>query len=299
MRISAFVLGILLSAASATGQQMAITFDDLPAHGPKPPGMTRLAIADSILATIKRENLPVVYGFINGVRTTEDPASLAVLKAWRAAGQPLGNHTWAHLDLEDESPAEFEREIEKNEPLLKDLMAGRDWRYLRYPFLHEGETTEKRRAVRAWLKAHGYTIAEVSMDFEDYMWNEPYARCMVKGDDTAVKKLHDSYLAMAEDHYSMWRELTKKVFGRDIKYVLLLHVGAFDAKMLPELLAMYRAKGVTFVSLPEALADPAYLEDADIGYQGGGPIEELLMVKNKYKFPSVFRPAEELEKMCR
>ena len=57
-----------------------------------------------------------------------------------------------------------------------------DGHWLRYPFLHEGDTLEKRRAVRAWLFAHGYKVAEVSMDFEDYLWNEPYARCMAKHD---------------------------------------------------------------------------------------------------------------------
>jgi len=40
--------------------------------------------------------------------------------------------------------------------------------------------------------------------------------------------------------------------------------------MLPELLAMYRSRGVHFIGLPEALADPAYRDDPDIGDAGGG-----------------------------
>jgi hypothetical protein len=39
----------------AHGQQMAITFDDLPAHGEKPAGTTRLGIVQSILATLKQQ----------------------------------------------------------------------------------------------------------------------------------------------------------------------------------------------------------------------------------------------------
>ena len=76
---------------------MAVTFDDLPVHGALPLGMTRLEIAQSILKTLKQEKLPPVYGFINGGRGEEDPSSFSVLKTWRRAGQPLGNHTWAHL----------------------------------------------------------------------------------------------------------------------------------------------------------------------------------------------------------
>src|ERR1700678_3501643 len=86
---------LILAAGLAWGQQMAITFDDLPVHGALPLGMTRLEIAHSILETLNRERLPPVYGLINGGRGAEDPNSLSVLQAWRMAGQPLGNHTWA------------------------------------------------------------------------------------------------------------------------------------------------------------------------------------------------------------
>jgi hypothetical protein len=78
----AFAGCLILCTDLACGQQMAVTFDDLPAHGPLPPGMTRLEIAQSILKTLKREKLPPVYGFINGGRGAEDPNSLSVLQAW-------------------------------------------------------------------------------------------------------------------------------------------------------------------------------------------------------------------------
>jgi peptidoglycan-N-acetylglucosamine deacetylase len=290
---------LLLCTGLAWGQQMAVTFDDLPVHGAMPPGMTRLEIAQSILKTLKREKLPPVFGFVNGGRGEEDPSSLSVLQTWRRAGQPLGNHTWAHLDLNKESPEEFEAEVLRNEPMLRRLMGKGDWHWLRYPFLHEGDTVEKRRAVRAWLLAHGYKIAEVSMDFEDYLWNEPYARCTAKHDEPSIQKLHDSYLAVADQYYAVFRELAQLVYGRDVKYVLLMHVGAFDARMLPELLALYRARGVQFVSLQDALSDPVYQEDPDIGEPAGGAFLELMMQMKKIKFPPNSKPYKELEAMCR
>jgi peptidoglycan/xylan/chitin deacetylase (PgdA/CDA1 family) len=292
-----FWAALVLSTGSAWGQQMAITFDDLPVHGAMPPGMTRLEIAESILATLKREKMPPVYGFVNGKRVEEEPSLF--LNAWRAAGQPLGNHTWAHLDLNKESAEEFEAEVLRNEPLLEHLMGKRDWHWLRYPFLREGDTVEKRRAVRAWLIARRYKIAEASMDFEDYLWNEPYARCAAKHDDASMGKLHDSYLAIAEQYYGLYRQFSQMVYGRDVKYVLLMHVGAFDARMLPELLALYRTKGVSFVSLPDAMSDPAYQDDPDVGEPAGGTFLELMMQKKKLKFPVSTKPYKELDAMCR
>ena len=290
---------LVFSAGLAWGQQMAVTFDDLPVHGAMPPGMTRLEIAQSILKTLKREKLPPVYGFINGGRGVDDPSSLSVLQTWRAAGQPLGNHTWAHLDINKETADQFEAEVSRNQPLLESLMGKADWHWLRYPFLHEGDTVEKRRAARAWLFARRYKIAEVSMDFEDYLWNEPYARCVAKHDDASIQKLHDTYLAVADQYYGVSRELSRLVYGRDVKYVLLMHVGAFDARMLPELLALYRAKGMRFISLPDAMSDPAYQDDPDIGEPGGGTFLELMMQKKKIKFPANSKPYKELEAMCR
>jgi peptidoglycan-N-acetylglucosamine deacetylase len=288
---------LVFSASLAWGQQMAVTFDDLPAHGALPPGMTRLEIAQSILETLKRERMPAVYGFVNGQRAEETPSLF--LKAWRSAGQPLANHTWAHLDLNKESPEEFAAEVSKNEPLLAGLMGNEDWHWLRYPYLHEGDTVAKRRAVRAWLFAHHYKIAEVSMDFEDYLWNDPYARCQARHDEASIQKLHDSYLAVADQYYGIFRELSQRVYGRDVKYVLLMHVGAFDARMLPELLALYRAKGVKFISLPDAMSDKAYRDDPDIGEPGGGAFLELMMQKKNLNFPPNSKPYKELEAMCR
>jgi peptidoglycan/xylan/chitin deacetylase (PgdA/CDA1 family) len=295
-----FALGLLLcSATVAHAQQMAITFDDLPAHGDKPAGTTRLGIAQSILTTLKQQQIPPTYGFINGTRPEADASSPAVLKAWRAAGQPLGNHTWAHQDLNNETPEQFVAEVTRVEPLLKQLMGNEGWHWLRYPFLHEGDTVAKRRAVRTWLAAHRYRIAEVTMDFGDYLWNAPYARCMDKQDDAAIERLHDSYLSAADQSYGVFRRLSQMVYGRDVKYVLLMHVGAFDAKMLPELLALYRSKGVRFVSLPSAISDPAYRDDPDIGAPGGGTLLDLMMQKKKLPAPENSKPVKELDSMCR
>ncbi len=123
--------------------------------------------------------------------------------------------------------------------------------------------------------------------------------CVAKHDGASIQKLHDSYLTVADRYYGVFRELSQLVYGRDVKYVLLMHVGAFDARMLPALLAMYRAKGVKFISLPDAMSDPAYQDDPDIGEPAGGAFLELMMQKKKLKFPPNTKPYKELEAMCR
>jgi peptidoglycan/xylan/chitin deacetylase (PgdA/CDA1 family) len=76
-----------------------------------------------------------VYGFVNGVQEEREPDSVGVLSLWRAAGHPLGNHTWTHMSLNTNSLSDWEADLVRNEPLLEKHMAGQDWRWLRYPFL--------------------------------------------------------------------------------------------------------------------------------------------------------------------
>jgi peptidoglycan/xylan/chitin deacetylase (PgdA/CDA1 family) len=298
----AFALIVLfpLAAAAQTGSpQVAFTFDDLPAHGPLPPGEARPEVVKSILATLKQENMPPVYGFVNGFRVANYPYQIEILQAWHDAGEPLGNHTFSHPDLDKTSAAKFNANIAKNEAILKKVDPGGDWHWFRYPYLNEGATLTKRREVRQFLFTRGYKIAEVTMDFEDYLWNEPYARCMVKHDDAAVAELEKSYLGTADEFITVFRQLSQKLYGRDIPYVLLMHVGAFDARMLPRLIALFRARGFTFVTLPQAESDAAYRFDPDIGYPGGGTLEELVAHIKSVNFPDDREPEQQLEAVCR
>jgi peptidoglycan-N-acetylglucosamine deacetylase len=293
------VLLSFLCAVPSTSQQVAFTFDDLPAHGDLPPGQTRLSIAESILRTLKDQHMPPVYGLINAEKLEKNPDDIAVLKAWRASGNPLGSHTYSHPSLNELTPEQFEADIAKDEPVLSRLMAGQDWHWFRYPFLWEGDTLEKRHAVRAYLQQNGYQIAQVSVDFEDYLWNAPYARCVAKKDDQSIEALRTSYLATADQYITVFRDVTHTLYGRDIPYVLLLHIGAFDAKMLPDLIGLFRRRGFTFTTLPEAMKDPVYREDPDVALKYGGAFQEQVAASRHIKFPPNTKPYKELEATCR
>jgi peptidoglycan/xylan/chitin deacetylase (PgdA/CDA1 family) len=175
-----------------------------------------------------------------------------------------------------------------------------DWHWFRYPYLSEGDTLAKRREVRTWLKENHYKVAEVTMDFEDWAWNDPYTRCTAKSDTAGLKQLHDIYLSTADEFISYYRAMSKAVYGRDIPLILLMHVGAFDAQMLPELLNLYRNRGFTFVTLPEAAADPIYAEDSDIAYTNGDTLTEQIAFKRgipRPNFPN--KPTALLQSVCR
>ena len=292
---AAFVVTALLAHA----QQIAFTWDDLPAHSSLPQGETRVEIGRRIVAAMKDAHMPPVYGFVNGVQIEREPASAPMLKEWRDAGLYLGNHTWSHMNLNQNSLADWEADFLKNEPVLKQYADGSDWRWPRYPYLAEGDTAEKREATRKFLAAHSYRIADVTMSFGDYMWNEPYARCVAKNDTAAIAGLEQSYLAAAASDAEVRRAMAKALFGHDIPYVLLMHVGAFDARMLPRLIALYQGKGFSFVTLQQAESDPFYKQDVDLSLPAGPHSLEGLMHARGLPFPRYDVPKIDLNAMCK
>lgn len=258
---AAFFTVALWLPAAVQAQQIAITIDDAPAHGPVPAGETQVGVAARMIAALSEAGEAPATVFINGASVERDPATARVLELWRAAGHALGNHTWAHQNLNVVGAEAYEAEILHNEPLLAVLMGERDWRWFRYPFLAEGDDPLMRTRIRAFLDARGYRVAAVTMSFDDWAWSDPYLRCRALGDDAAIARMERSYLEAAEAAFDHSRVMAQALYGEDIPYVLLLHTGAFHARMLPQVLALYRARGAAFIPLEQAQSHPFYEAD--------------------------------------
>jgi hypothetical protein len=175
-----------------------------------------------------------------------------------------------------------------------------NWRWFRYPFLREGDTVEKRRAVRSFLQAHQYHIAQVTLDWEDYMWNSAYARCVAKNEAKSIAWLRSSYLEMESAYLDLGREMARLVYGHEINHVLLLHLGAFSSTILPDALDLLQKKGFQPVTLEEAESDPAYATDPDAGSKYGGTLLDQWMDVKKIKYPAVKeKPYKEVQEICK
>jgi peptidoglycan/xylan/chitin deacetylase (PgdA/CDA1 family) len=291
---------LLLLVVPAYAQKVAITFDDLPLNGSLPPGVTQVSIAKDAAAILREHRVPPVFGFLNAGKLDGNADGAEALRVWVAAGQRVGNHAYSHMDLHRNSASAFAEDVARNEPTLQLLSPKNDWHWLRYPFLREGDTLDKRREVRAYLRTHDYTIAQVTLDYEDYLWNTPYARCVEKNDKAAIEWLRSSYLHTAKHYIDVDRELSRIVFERDIDHVLLLHLGAFTRTILPDVLALLKSEGLTLATLEEVTRDPAYREDPDAASRYGGTLLEQLMDARKLSYPQVEKkPTAELDKVCR
>ena len=274
---SRYIKGPAVTEIPGKASEVALTFDDLPVHGPLPVGMTRLEIADSVIRSLQAAHAPPSYGFVNAKGLQQEPSSEAVLEAWRAAQFPLANHTFSHMGLSTNSAESFEQDLIADESILKKYMGSEDWHWLRFPFLDEGDDLGKHRALQAFLEEHGYRVAEVTLSFGDYAYSAPYARCLAKNDQQGLGQLKQSYLDGAAKSLEQGRALSVELFGRDIKHVMLLHIGSIEAVMLPQLLDLLKQRGFTLVTLAQAESDPAYSMHPDPPDHWNGTFLEQMM----------------------
>lgn len=255
-------LPLICAAAPAPHPEIAVTIDDLPVHAPYPPGLTPLEVNRQMIAALKAAHVPVT-AFVNAVNL-KDAGTMEALREWRAAGFILGNHTWSHSHLSELTIRQFEEELTKGEPVLTRLGGRSEWRWFRYPFLDEGRNEAQRIVARRVLASRGYRVAAVTTGFSDWAWTPAYARCSAKHDGAAVAELEHLYLDALRRSIVVDRENAHMLYGRDIPYVLLMHVSAMSAHMMPQVLKVYRNAGYRFVSLPEAELDPAYAGYANL-----------------------------------
>jgi len=263
--VKGLALGLaLLATLSARAEiQMAITFDDLPRVGPRTQSETATSIVKRVVDVLAKHEIRGVVAFVNGERIN-GPDTRAAMQLWIDSGHFFGNHTWSHPDLHKSEVAAYLEEISHNDQTLARLYSAFYRKIFRYPFLHEGEALAKRDAVRAHLVKLSLPIAQVSVDINEYLWNGPYLRCLKAGQKEKLAWLRETLISEATENLRGAEMLSQKLFSRSIKHITLFHPFEFDSLVLDEILTRWEHAGVRFVSLDEAMSDPAYAINPNI-----------------------------------
>ncbi|WP_412068971.1 polysaccharide deacetylase family protein [Rubrivirga sp. IMCC43871] len=252
------------SEETPVARTIALTVDDLPV-GRRHALAHDQRVTRDLLAQIAEAGVPAT-AFVNEGKLDvagERAAREAMLQAWVDAGHDLGNHTYDHPSLFDTPLAAFQEEVRRGDVVTNRLLAARgdSVRYFRHPFLNVGPDLETKRAFEAWLADEGYTIAPVTHDNAEYIYALAYDRAADRGDVALQARIADAYLVYMDSTASYFEALGHELFGRELAHVLLVHANALNADHLGRLVAVFRRRGYTFVTLDDALADPVYASD--------------------------------------
>ena len=259
--ISAVVLVVLLSngfsgIVLAEDNQIVFTFNDLPVLGPL--GFWRpREISNLILRTFDDYGIKVA-GFIVEEKVDDDPTTYVVLQDWAERGHVLGNQTYADVDLNEMKASDFLHHLTDGQNYLRRITRAYslDYRYFRYPFLHQGNTKRKRKRVAKALYRNGYDVAHVTVKTSDYRFNPIYIEHEQNHEKIAqLKSVYLDHIGQALDYAE---SQSRKVFKRNIKHILWLHCGVATAHFLEDLIKMLERRGYGFITLQEALSDEVF-----------------------------------------
>ena len=265
--LAAVAFLFFVCTVEAQVRTVAITVDDLPLASYVP--LTHSAaearraehVNKAILDTLSRSHIPAT-GFVIEQRVEEigAPAGRKILEWWTRPGFDLGNHFYSHADVDTLSVDQIEQEITKGElmlgPVLKEK--GRTPQFLRFPYNHTGDTKEKHDAIAAFMAEHGYRLAPCTIDSTDYEFNVTYTLALERKDEAMAAKVRTAYIAYTAAEIDWYTALDKQVFGYEPPHVMLLHDSPLNADTIEKVLALFEDRGYRFVSLNEALRDPAY-----------------------------------------
>jgi len=253
----------LLAAAPASAREgkVALTFDDLPALTIET-SQTYIDELNRDLLRKLRENRVPAIGFVNESKADRAAHDRQVdnLKRWLDAGMLLGNHTFSHSSPNALGAAVYAEDIERGERITRPLMTAhhRKLRWFRHPYLETGSPLAVRDWIDRWLRDHGYRVAPVTIDAEDWEFAEPYDDAIAKHDIARQQHIRQAYLTYTAMRIKWSQESAKTLFGRDIAHVMLLHCTRLNADTLDALLKLLRQAKLRPVTIDEAMRDRAY-----------------------------------------
>jgi peptidoglycan/xylan/chitin deacetylase (PgdA/CDA1 family) len=260
------------SSSSAETGTVALTFDDLPALSLFNDQPYVNYLNDRLLRGLKRHRLPAI-GFVNESKLDfiDRPQQIANLEKWLDAGMDLGNHTFSHETPDTLGAKGYIADIARGEPVTRGLLAKRHrpLNWFRHPYLETGTPAEVKREIDNWLAGHGYRIAPVTIDADDWEFAEPYDDAISRHDEVRRLRIKKQYLDYTERTVAWYQKASNALFGRQIAFVMLLHATRLNADCIDELSDILKRRKLKGVTLNEAMKDSAYrVRDPYVGHGG-------------------------------
>ena len=247
-----FLFASLTNISFAQEREIAITIDDLPFVGTNSNDEGNLKRSHDrfmqIVQALIDNHVPAI-GFV--IAGSIGKGQWQLLEEFRKDGFDLGNHTYTHANLNRISADQYITEIERADKKLEPVMT--QPKYFRYPYLAEGKGLVKEE-VQDYLTANQYTVAPVTVDSKDYLFNERLLKISWRVRNQYLNQIKHEYL----DY--IWKETLKaekKSKNANVKQILLVHSNLLNSHFLGDVIQMYKKNGYRFISLTDALNNTA------------------------------------------
>jgi peptidoglycan/xylan/chitin deacetylase (PgdA/CDA1 family) len=265
IKVSALILLSFISLLSS-GQRknVCFSFDDLPLVSYNITDSTmQKSLVSNLISSLLKNRIPAI-GFVNENKLFDKKDlnifRVGLLNMWVDNGLDLGNHTFSHPDYNTVSFNEFTLDILKGEKISKNILGHRNksLKYFRHPYLHMGNSKEKADSLTTFLSDHGYVVAPVTIDNEDYLFAAAYEKSKVNNDPQIMKQIGHDYINYMEKKLKYFERQASILFGRNINQILLLHASLLNSDYLDSLAIMFHNNNYNFISMDKTLEDDVY-----------------------------------------
>jgi peptidoglycan/xylan/chitin deacetylase (PgdA/CDA1 family) len=215
-------------------------------------------------------------------RNIEDEEGKKLLTAWDQAGHIIANHTYSHRNLNapDTDVKAYQDDILQAEALLKQFPRFR--KFLRFPFLKEGDTAAKRDAVRDFMAQNGYRNGHVTIDASDWYIDQKLTARLKENPAADVKPYRDYYLAHMWDRANYYDSLARRVVQQEVRHTMLVHFNLLNALFLGDLIAMFIKKGWLPIDADLAYTDKVFASQPKVLPAGESLIWSLAKEKRAF-----------------
>jgi hypothetical protein len=170
--------------------------------------------------------------------------------------------TFQRRKLKRVSAEQFVEDIAKNDAFLFPPGASNvgksPLRFFRYPQVRANKDPQKRAEVSAWLKKKGYLDAPVSVGGKDAQFSQVYCAALARDDRSCANFVKAVYISTLMERTVQARKAANELGGHEAKLIVGVGANQLICDSLGEILDAYKARGVRFISLSEALKDPLY-----------------------------------------
>ena len=250
---SASLLFLAPVFADEPARRITISFDDAPrSAGAFMSAEQRTALLIESLAAGGVDE--ALFFATTGNLEKRGEAGVARLRRYTDAGHALANHSHVHASANRTDAETFVADIAEAQRRL----AGFDnvVPLFRFPFLHEGNTRERRDAIRAGLDRLSLANGYVTVDNYDYYLQYLFDEAVKAKRPIDLDAWRDVYVEVLMAAVNFYDDIAQRTLGRSPVHVILLHENDLAALFIDDLAAALRADGWEIVPATEAYDDP-------------------------------------------
>lgn len=247
--IITLILTALVSFGALAGE-ILLSFDDAPMGGSAL--MSGEEKTEKIIQGLKSQGVNDALFFVTSRNI--DQKSLKRIERYTNEGFHLANHSHMHISANKNSTQRFLLDFYQSHLIIKDF---KNYMKLhRFPYLHYGDTIEKREAIYKGLKGLNYGIGYVTVDNFDWYLNGQLLNAFNAGKKIDYDSLKRIYIETLWDGIKFYDNLAKKILERSPKHILLLHENEIAALFVEDLIRHIKNQNWKIISPKEAYQDP-------------------------------------------